>query len=237
VSEDARGPLVRWSQRKAAARVAARGGAAPAPLKDKDSDDALQLGAAPASLQEPRAPAEADVPATPAENRKAEAPSDDVRLRLPPIEELTADSDYTPFLAKGVPEELTRAALRKLWHSDPIFGQMDGLDTYIQDFNVTDEVITAAQTDYVIGRGYSAMAPSEEVTPNAAMRSPPQAGRDSGAVEKPVDGGTDSRGQGGDTAPCGKTPQEVTDQDGPSRPEETAAAPKSTPEDRSAPKT
>lgn len=237
MSEDARGPLARWSQRKAAARAVARGGAAPAPLTDKDRGDALQPVAAPASLQEPRAPSETDGPATLAENRKAEAPSDDVRLRLPPIEELTAESDYTPFLAKGVPEELTRAALRKLWHSDPIFGQMDGLDTYIQDFNVTDEIITAAQTDYVIGRGYSAMVPSEEAPQTTAKESAPQAGRDSGAAMEPADEGRDSNHRGRDAVACGEKPQEVADPDAPSQPKKTAAGPDSTPEDRSRPKT
>ena len=38
---------------------------------------------------------------------------------LPPIESLGADSDYTVFLKKGVPEALRIAALRKAWVSDP----------------------------------------------------------------------------------------------------------------------
>lgn len=38
---------------------------------------------------------------------------------LPPIDELTEDSDYTPFLRKGVPETMRKAALRKLWVTEP----------------------------------------------------------------------------------------------------------------------
>lgn len=38
---------------------------------------------------------------------------------LPPIDELTEASDFTPFLHKGVPETLRKAALRKLWMTEP----------------------------------------------------------------------------------------------------------------------
>jgi hypothetical protein len=38
---------------------------------------------------------------------------------LPKVEDLTADSDITDFLRKGVPEELKRLALRRVWSLDP----------------------------------------------------------------------------------------------------------------------
>lgn len=38
---------------------------------------------------------------------------------LPAIEDLTADTDITGFLRKGVPEELQRLALRRMWALDP----------------------------------------------------------------------------------------------------------------------
>lgn len=38
---------------------------------------------------------------------------------LPPIESLQADSDFSPFLRKTVPESVRRAALRKLWVTEP----------------------------------------------------------------------------------------------------------------------
>lgn len=38
---------------------------------------------------------------------------------LPRVEDLTPDSKLVEFLAKGIPEELQRLALRKAWSSDP----------------------------------------------------------------------------------------------------------------------
>jgi hypothetical protein len=39
--------------------------------------------------------------------------------KLPSLEELTADTDITVFLRKGVPESLRNAALRRMWSLDP----------------------------------------------------------------------------------------------------------------------
>lgn len=38
---------------------------------------------------------------------------------LPSIDDLTEDSDYTVFLRKGVPDTMRKAALRKLWVTEP----------------------------------------------------------------------------------------------------------------------
>jgi hypothetical protein len=53
---------------------------------------------------------------------------------LPHIDELTDQSDFSAFLKKGVPEELKNLALRKLWRSNPIFANLDGLNDYDEDF-------------------------------------------------------------------------------------------------------
>ncbi|KQZ43954.1 DUF3306 domain-containing protein [Duganella sp. Root1480D1] len=53
---------------------------------------------------------------------------------LEQVESLTTDSDFTPFVARGVDEAVRRAALKKLF-ADPRFNVMDGLDTYIDDYN------------------------------------------------------------------------------------------------------
>lgn len=50
------------------------------------------------------------------------------------VEQLTSDSDFTPFVARGVDESVRRAAMKKLF-ADPRFNVMDGLDTYIDDYN------------------------------------------------------------------------------------------------------
>lgn len=46
---------------------------------------------------------------------------------------LTPDSDFKPFLARGVDESVRRSALKKLF-ADPHFNVMDGLDVYIDDY-------------------------------------------------------------------------------------------------------
>ncbi len=54
---------------------------------------------------------------------------------LPPIESITADTDIRPFLASGVPLELSRAALRRAWAADPKIRDFVGLADYDWDFN------------------------------------------------------------------------------------------------------
>jgi hypothetical protein len=87
----------RWSRRKRAAK----------PTSPEDAG-------AP-RLQPPEAPADAR-PGAPAP-REGDPAFDPTTL--PPIESITAASDVRAFLARGVPEELTRAALRRAWVSDP----------------------------------------------------------------------------------------------------------------------
>lgn len=75
----------------------------------------------------------------PAEARTAEAPANaepafDPDL-LPPLESIDATTDITPFLAKGVPADLTRAALRRVWTADPAIRDFVGLAEYAWDFN------------------------------------------------------------------------------------------------------
>jgi hypothetical protein len=159
VSDDLSGRLARWSQRKQAARHAKRSPAAP--TEPENARALADSETTPTATSEGGRPADAGGAAQDRALTTDDRTSGDDERVLPPLEELTADSDYTPFLRKGVPEELTRAALRKLWLSDPIFNTMDGLDTYIQDFNVTDPVITDAQTSYKVGRGYLDEEPAE----------------------------------------------------------------------------
>jgi len=55
----------------------------------------------------------------------------------PPVESLTPDSDFTPFMQSDVDPALRRGALRKLFE-DPRFNVMDGLDVYIDDYSKPD---------------------------------------------------------------------------------------------------
>ena len=59
---------------------------------------------------------------------------------LPPVESLTAESDFTAFLRKEVPEALKRAALRKAWALDPAIRDFVGPADYAWDYNAPDGV-------------------------------------------------------------------------------------------------
>jgi hypothetical protein len=88
-SDDGKSFLSRWSQRKQEAKQPDRD--APAP--------------------------DVDAPSAPVAESEAE-PGFDLSS-LPKLEDLTATTDITAFLRKGVPESLRNAALRKAWALDP----------------------------------------------------------------------------------------------------------------------
>src|SRR6201993_2666963 len=62
-----------------------------------------------------------------------EAPFDPASL--PSVESITADTDILAFLRAGVPAELTRAALRRAWTSDPAIRDFIGIAENQWDFN------------------------------------------------------------------------------------------------------
>ncbi len=62
---------------------------------------------------------------------------------LPEIDSLHKDSDFTVFMREGVPEELKKRALRKLWLSDPALATIDGLDDYDDDYRALMKAGTA----------------------------------------------------------------------------------------------
>ena len=55
--------------------------------------------------------------------------------RLPPVESIIADSDIQQFLHGAVPEELTRAALRRAWSADPAVRDFIGIAENQWNFN------------------------------------------------------------------------------------------------------
>ena|SRR5947209_11232647 len=54
---------------------------------------------------------------------------------LPPIESITGATDITAFLRRGIPPELSRAALRRAWAADPAIRDFVGLAENAWDFN------------------------------------------------------------------------------------------------------
>ena len=84
--------------------------------------------------------------------------SEQEKTELPSVETLNADSDFTPFLKEGVPSLLKRAALRKLWKTDPILANLDGLNDYDDDF-VKMGVGKIVKTAYTISQKFIAKHP------------------------------------------------------------------------------
>ena len=146
--------LRRWSQRKLAA---ARGQHEVRPDDRAVGDAALKPGAA-----EPAPPRPNDRPSiesTPTSTDRLPTSSgspveaSNAAISLPPLESLTIDSDFSPFMQPGVDETVKRAALRKLLR-DPRFNVMDGLDVYIDDYSKPspiepDVVRTLVQARYI----------------------------------------------------------------------------------------
>ncbi|HYD69985.1 DUF3306 domain-containing protein [Azospirillum sp.] len=98
-----------------------------------------------------------------------ETPEDEEALKdLPPIESLTAESDFTPFLRAGVPEDLHRQALRKLWTSDPVFANDDGLKDYADDYTGMFNLSEPVKTLYRVGKGF--LDAAEEAAEKAAAQ-------------------------------------------------------------------
>ena len=52
---------------------------------------------------------------------------------------LTADSDFGQFMRQEISEEIRRKAMKTLF-ADPHFNVMDGLDTYIDDYSISDPI-------------------------------------------------------------------------------------------------
>lgn len=159
--------LARWSRRKVDARQGLRkkeadqrsaserrpAGKLPGPgetaaLAEGDPD--LQSGA----LEEQGAhvaPGEQTEPgdaATPEETVDA-SEFDDVDF-----DKLDFESDYTRFMKAGVPEAIKRRALRKLWHSNPILANVDGLNDYDDDFTDAAMAVKKLVTAWKVGSGY-----------------------------------------------------------------------------------
>jgi len=59
---------------------------------------------------------------------------------LPSLESITANSDISAFLQRGVPAALRRAALRRAWSADPAIRDFVGLSENSWDFNAPDSI-------------------------------------------------------------------------------------------------
>ncbi len=84
---------------------------------------------------------------------------------LPDIETLDKDSDFTPFLNINVPDEIRRLALRKLWASDPVLANLDGLNDYDEDYSALGMIAEKVSSLFKPGEGMPDPEPDPDPEP------------------------------------------------------------------------
>jgi hypothetical protein len=114
--------------------------------------------------------------------------------QLPPLESITPETDMRAFLAPGVPVELARAALRRVWAADPAIRDYIGLSENSWDFTapgsmpgfgpleMTDDLRqaverilgSAAERPEAVGNAHSVEAVPHQAANDATTRDVPQ---------------------------------------------------------------
>jgi hypothetical protein len=84
---------------------------------------------------QPAEPMQPDSLAPPSDSAEDAATPEVDLSSLPPIDSIDAATDITAFLRKGIPQELSRAALRRAWSADPAIRDFVGLAENAWDFN------------------------------------------------------------------------------------------------------
>ena len=218
---DDKGFLARWSQRKQEAKQPAQ----EAPV----ADAGIAGEAAPAPAPTVEAEPEFDLSS------------------LPSLDELTAETDITAFLRKGVPEQLRNAALRKSWSLDPaIRNYVNPALEYAYDWNTPGGVPGGGELEagfdvarmvaQIMGTGEKpAEPPSAAAEAPAEIASDPEASGDpkldlpdqpvrlSGLPSSPDEQSGPETGQtpdqdGPDRAPDSVAPQHVVRRHGSAKP-------------------
>ena len=77
-------------------------------------------------------------------------------LGLPDPDTLEEGDDFSAFMARVVPDRLRSRALRKLWLTNPVLANVDGLVDYGEDFTDAACVIENLSTTYQVGKGMQA---------------------------------------------------------------------------------
>lgn len=75
-------------------------------------------------------------------------------LGLPDPDDLKIGDDFKQFLTSSVPKAIRQRALRRLWTSNPVLANLDGLNDYEQDFTDAATVVKNLSTSYVVGEGF-----------------------------------------------------------------------------------
>jgi hypothetical protein len=182
--------LARWSARKLANRTEPAQPDTPAQQPPRDPTETLD-NAAIAETQ--HAPGTAEKQAT------DPAP-------LPALDSIGADSSVAAFLRPDVPPELTRAALRRAWTSDPAIKNFVGLVENGWDFNDPSAMpgfgaISPAEVARLAGQVVAALPQGErdERAKDAPAPEKKSAAASAGAVPQSVDVTSDTAEEPGST--------------------------------------
>lgn len=156
------GFLGRWSRLKQAGRT----GEAQVDADISEAEAGRKSPASEIDQQTSAAPSEGEV------RGEAEAQKPEVRdFSKFDFDSLGYDSDYEQFMEADVPDDVRNTALRKLWVSNPVLANMDGLDDYCEDY--TDAAVCLPKgmmkTAYRFGRGFLS---DEEVAEWEALGKP-----------------------------------------------------------------
>ena len=126
------------------------------------------------AVTEARAVAEVEV----AEREAALADRDEAELLaeldLPDPDTLGAGDDFKAFLTDAVPARLKTRALRRLWLTNPVLANVDGLLDYGEDFTDAAMAVENIQTAYQVGKGMTAHV--EELARQAELKAAAEAG-------------------------------------------------------------
>ena len=84
---------------------------------------------------------------------------------LPDPEAVTEESGLEQFLnGKGLPGRVRQMALRRLWRLNPLFGVVDDMVEYGEDYTDAATVVEGMKTAYTVGKGYK----KDDVEPEEA---------------------------------------------------------------------
>ncbi|MDG2489965.1 MAG: DUF3306 domain-containing protein [Alphaproteobacteria bacterium] len=118
---------------------------------------------------------------------------------LPDPEAVTEESVLEQFLnGKGLPGRVRQMALRRLWRLNPLFGVVDDMVEYGEDYTDAATVIEGMQTAYTVGKGYAKEVVEPEEADALDEETEAKEG-DSETKEGEVDGQQDENQRGDDS--------------------------------------
>ena len=135
MSGDDDGFLGRWSRRK----------------RGEESDPSEETAPREARAVATVAPIGPPEPVEPVEPETDEALLERMGFRHP---DLLDGDELRRFVRAAVPQHLKRIALRRLWRSNPVLANLDGLNDYDTDFTGGSVAPGELKTLYAVGRGF-----------------------------------------------------------------------------------